>query len=1267
MGRHRRLPGHDVPGQRAGIEAAGLRIYLLGSPEATWAGQPLVIPRRQARALLYRLAAHAQPVPRETLCFLFWPDRPESTARRNLSHLLTHLRRALPAPEVLAVVEDQVGLDPRCSWSDTVAFEQLTAERGVTAAGDRMVADEYTRAEIPRVRPDGYVGTPVYARNDRGSAAYTRQHAVALYRGPFLAGFSLPESPEFEAWVTREQRAFEQLYLEVLGTLLDERMAQGEYEAAITCARQYLAADDQAEDVHRRLIELYAITGNRSAALRQFERCAAILERELGVSPLPATRAVYQAVLAGRLPPPTSSTTRPTAAVTALAGLDGPLIGREEAWSALEDAYERTRAGRGQVVLISGEPGIGKSRLMQDLAAHLQAEALVLASGSQPEERTLPYQPIAQALRSVLHVECLAHVQPIWLAEVARLVPELRTLRPDLPLPLPAEPDGARTRLFEALCQIVLGLAAGPRAEAGRQARPVLLCLDDLNWADSATLDWLGFLGHRLSDHRLLVLGTYRSDEASAVDGLRRALARAGVLSEVVLVGLDKASVLRILRHVTGPRPHDETLAERLQQATGGNPFFLVETLRALSEAGQQPEELADLETLPLPDIVRQAVKARLDHLSPQARQVLEAGAILGEPFGFDLVHLTAGRGELETVDGLEMLVARQLLAEEVGEPVRAEIPRVKPDGYVGTPVYARNDGGSAAYNRPAGYRFQHDLIRRATEAGLSPVRRQLLHRRAGRMLERLTPDAVAAMAHHFDEGGAVAKALHYHGLAAQRAEALFAWEEAEKHQSRMLALLDLLDPGCERPDRLAQRGRVLASRAHQRYLQGRLAERDADLAALAALAAASGDEGLHLAALMHQARYLNLDARYEEAIGAATEGIELAKRLDDVATHSRLLAQVGFAHYFLGQPRPALAALESALAAVAEEANAEADAESRGRITHILGYVYFHLGDYVRSLACQQEAYTCHQQVGDHNRVAWDGLDIGAVYLELGRRTEAEQYLTEHLALARRIGARPAEAYGLTLLGSWGLHQGHYATAVDYFQRSFSIQQDLHSEHGCVASMEGTGFALYHLGDLAQAQDWLARACATARAIGHRRRLAEALICLGLVETAAGQFPAAHRHLSEAVAIARDSECRESLAAGLAGGARAERQGGDPASALAHACEAVRVAQESDLPVCEMWGEMEVGLALWAQGEFMAASEHTGRAAALVPQAHEGWIGTEEVYRAHAWGLCALGRAEAADEQARQAEVIVESKAAHILDPEVRQRYLQFARSPAR
>lgn len=578
----------------------------------------------------------------------------------------------------------------------------------------------------------------------------------------------------------------------------------------------------------------------------------------------------------------------------------------------------------------------------------------------------------------------------------------------------------------------------------------------------------------------------------------------------------------------------------------------------------------------------------------------------------------------METMDGLDELVARQLLVEQA----------------------------------PA-YRFQHDLVRRAVEATLSPARRQLLHRRAGRALERLAPEAVSALARHFDAGGEAQKALHYHGLAAQQAEALFAWQEAEEHQSRMLALLEWLDPECRRPDCLAQRGQVLVARAHQRYLQGRLAERDADLAALANLAEASGDQGLRLQTFIHRVRYLNLDAQYEEAIAVAEDGLTLADHLQDAAARGYLLSQVGFAYYFLGQPGAALTALESALALTPES-----DRETRRHIIHILGYVHFHRGDYARALAYQQKCYADHQAFGDYNGVAWAGLDIGAVLGEMGRKAEAEQYLTEHLNLARRIGARPAEAYGLIQCGSLTLGQGNYVAAADLFQQALAMQQALRTEHGQAAAQLGTGLALYHLGDLAEARRWLERAVERARSIGHRRRLAEALVGLGLVELADHQPLAAQRCLIEAVAVARLSECRESLAAGLFALARAERERGDPASALAHAGEAVDVAQEGPLPVCQMWGEMEVGLASLAQGQPAAALAHTGRAVVLLPQAHEGWIGSEEVHRVHARVLQALGRAEEADEHLRRADAIVEAKADRIPDREQRQRYLQFTHS---
>ncbi|MDH7489883.1 MAG: AAA family ATPase [Anaerolineae bacterium] len=1190
--------------------AAILRVYLLGPPRVEWAGRPLPVVRRQARALLYRLAIRPEPVPREHLCFLLWPDASESTARRSLSHLLTHLTRALPDADLVQAYEDGVRLHPQRVWSDTAAFESLCTALARTSA----------RSPI-----------------SEGEARRGLQEAVDLYAGPFLAGFSLPGCPEFEAWAAQEQRALEHLYFQALIVLLEESSARGEYEAAIAYAQRYLDADALAEDVHRRLIQLYAAAGNRSAALQQFERCVAALENDLGVSPLPETRAVYQAVLEGR----PLARPAPKPAWVTLPGLDAPLVGRDDALRTLDQAHARARSGQGGVILIAGESGIGKSRLMQDFATRLQGRALVLVGAGLPGGQTLPYQPIVEALRGALQIagETL-RVQPMWLAEASRLLPDLRDLYPDLPPPMPAEPEEARARLFEALCRLVLRVTAGPR--------PVLLCLDDLHWADGTTLDWLAYLARYVSASRLLVIGAYRSEEVEAVAELRHSLARLGLLCELRLAGLDTGAIAQLLRHLARspwrpsaalplpwgaegearPPEGEMALAERLQRATGGNPFFLLETLRALMETGQMLADWRSLEDFPLPDTIREAVEARLGHLSMVARQVLEAGAVLGLSFDFNLVRMTAGRRELETMDSLDELVARQLLVETAG--------------------------GRETYP----YRFQHELTRRVVEAGLGPVRRQLLHRRAGRALERLAPDAIAAMAHHFDAGGEDEKALRYHGLVAQRAEAVFAWREAEEHQSRMLGLLDRLDPDCSRPGCLAQRAQVLTQRARLRYLQGRLAERDADLAALAAVAESTGDEGMRLQASLQRARYLNLDGWYGEAIRAAEEGLRLADGLADATMRSHLLVEIGFAHYLLGQPREGLAALESAL----EMAGEQAVPAIRGPITHNLGYLHAHRGEYARALAYQEEAYACHEKAGDYNGMAWAALDIGFLLLKLGRYEEAWRRLTESVSIAQRIGARPAEAYAVTYCGYWELYRGDYAAAANRFRDTLLSHQMMHQEHGAVAAEVGLGLALCNLGDHGEARRRFREAVERARSVAHRRRLAEALIGLGLAELADGDLPTADGCLAEAVELARVSECRENLAAGLIVLARAARQEGDPSDALAHAREAVRIAVENALTTCEMWGEVEIGLALLAQGEAVAALEHTGRAVDLVSQAHEGWGGTEGAHRAHARVLQALGRAEDAEDHIRRAEALIAAKADRIPDSELRRRYLQSA-----
>jgi hypothetical protein len=370
---------------------------------------------------------------------------------------------------LLLTTEDQVCLDARRVWSDSAAFEDLCTE--------------------------GAVQPPLTAL----------RQAVDLYRGPLLANFSLPGCAEFEDWLLVEQRKFERHYLTTLETLVNGWEAAGDYHQAIQYACRYLEVDSLAEAMHRRLIVFYAQVGDRTTALRQFETCTAALERDLGVGPLPETRVAYQSVLDGKLPSPQPEILTPKRPF--LPSLETPLVGREGALTSLRQLLAKAQAGRGQIVFLSGEAGIGKSRLVRDFAAQLEGQAVVLVASAYPAISKPPYQPLVEALRTALDVtdvpvQFLSHCSPVWLAEVTRLLPEIRDLRRDLPAPLPGEPDEVRTRLFEALSQFIRSLTV--------TGLPVLLALDNLQWADSATLEWLAYFGQRIHDRRVMFLGTSR-------------------------------------------------------------------------------------------------------------------------------------------------------------------------------------------------------------------------------------------------------------------------------------------------------------------------------------------------------------------------------------------------------------------------------------------------------------------------------------------------------------------------------------------------------------------------------------------------------------------------------------------------------------------------------------------------------------------------------------------------------------------------------------
>jgi predicted ATPase/DNA-binding SARP family transcriptional activator len=352
------------------IESLGatFRIALLGPPAFTWDGRPFAIARRQVRALLYRLAAANQPVPRERLASLLWPDSPEPAARRNLTVLLTQIRRALPRPDLLVTADDTIGLDQSMVETDTaVLAAQLPQDVGVG-------------------RLDQLAG------------------ALSQYRGPFLDGFTLPDSAEFDAWASQERQVWERRYLDALGVLVEGYAANGDYYAAIEAAQRSLAIDELAEDVHRRLIGLYAAAGDRAAALRQFERCIVVLERELGVDPLPETRAVYEAARDGKLRIENEKLKSNPSEISQFSILNsqfpapaGPLFGRS---AELAAACAKLQDPELRILTMCGPGGSGKTRLALQVAWELReqfADGVVFVALAPLQDPDLVIDAIAQA------------------------------------------------------------------------------------------------------------------------------------------------------------------------------------------------------------------------------------------------------------------------------------------------------------------------------------------------------------------------------------------------------------------------------------------------------------------------------------------------------------------------------------------------------------------------------------------------------------------------------------------------------------------------------------------------------------------------------------------------------------------------------------------------------------------------------------------------------------------------------------------------------
>ncbi|MFN8455932.1 MAG: AAA family ATPase [Anaerolineae bacterium] len=739
-----------------------LKLMLHGSPRMERDGLAVEVDTRKAIALMAYLAVTGQSHSRDALATLLWPDYDQTHARAALRRTLSALNKAL-AGDWLEADRENIALNPDAAiWVDAVEFQR----------------------HLATCRSHGHPAEIVCSE-----CVAPLTEAAALYRDDFMAGFTLRDSPDFDEWQFFQTESLRRDLGRALENLVRCHTERREFDSAITYARRWLALDPLHEVAHRELMRLYAWAGQRGAALRQYRECVRIFDQELGVPPLEETTQLYEAIQENRLPAPPEPKDDKASRQIPAEGRKGwesfsaftpapplprspaalPLVGRSTELTVLVEAYAAI-TGNGHLLVLEGEAGIGKTRLAEEFLTYVQTQGgVTLRARCYEGETNLAYGPFIEALRAAVSqngsTSGLAALPAHWLSETVRLLPELASLRPGLPPAPPLDNPGAQSHFFEALSQALLTLCAGPS--------PGVLLLDDLHWADAASLELLTYLVRRLRVRPLCLLLTWRSEGAqqARLQQVITEARRASLATILALPRLDQAAVAELIQSAPSPlgtQTTPDTLSRRLYQETEGLPFFLVEYLAVLSKN----TNLASGDDWSMPGGVRGLLQSRLAGVSQTGWQLLNTAAVIGRSFEFDTLRAASGRSDEEVVAGLEGLIEQGLVTEVGGE-------------------------------RGLSYDFSHEKLRTLVYEQTSLARRRLMHRRVAEALvsgvrgrsdlrgfrEAYSAGLVSQIAHHYRLAGQDSEAADYFKQAGEHARALYANAEALAHFRSALAL----------------------------------------------------------------------------------------------------------------------------------------------------------------------------------------------------------------------------------------------------------------------------------------------------------------------------------------------------------------------------------------------------------------------------------------------------------------------------------------------
>jgi len=1061
-----------------------LALYLLGPPRIEHDGVPIKVDTRKAIALLAYIAVTGESHRRASLINLLWPEYDRTRGRAALRRTLYALRKAF-AGDWLDADREEIGLNPSVDiWLDV---------------------DQFYR-HLAACETHGHLVTEICP-----ACIAPLTDAVALYRGDFLSGFGLKDSFNFDDWQFFQADALRRELAGALERLALCHSAQREFELAMGYARRWLALDPLNEQAHCQLMQLYAWSGQRSAALCQYEECVRVLEDQLSVPPEQATTQLYKAIREGRAPPlPVSQHLQPLEERRKDETLSPPdrlpdlpaqpppflegeeaverpvFVARERELAQLAGFLDGTLAGRGRVVFVTGDAGCGKTALIQEFARRAQvAHADLVVAWGHGNAHTgigdpyLPFREVLGLLTGDVEAQWAAgamtgeqarrlwHLLPLAVQALVEVGPDLIDLFvPGTPLVkraatfkqwpiarvwrtqlenLVARQAAAsgksnlqQSALFEQYTQVLRALA---------NQRPLLLALDDLQWADGGSINLLFHLGRRIEGSRILVVGAYRPAEVAlgrpaspllgGIEGERERHPLEPVVNEFkrtfgdVEVDLERAEGRQFVNAFLDSEPNrlSDAFRQTLFRQTRGHPLFTVELLRGMQERGDLVRDgegrwvegpALDWETLPARG--EAVIAERIGRLPDRLRDALTVASVEGETFTAEVVARVEAADEGETIRRLSDTLDRK------HHLVRAR--RVL------------QMGGQ----RLSRYRFRHILFQKHLYNSLDPVQQAHLHQAVGAALETLygegVEEAAPQLARHFQEAGIADKAVDYLRQAGERAQQLYANEEAVEHFRRALVLL-------EDTPRDESWGNWQLEMAAQLYegLGDVLAwtgEHDEARAAYqGALEHLPQVDQFWQARLHHKMGNIwRLQRRYEEAVQAydlAETALGPASAESDAAWRQEwvhIQLERMWLYYWLGQWH-AISGLADQVRLVVEQHGTPTQC-----ISFFLSLATMHSrrDRYVVSeetLAFCQTAVAISQESGNLGEIAWARFVLGFNQLWHGDLDGAEKQILTALALAERTGDIVHQSRCLTYLTILYRKRGQLEEARHYASRS--------------------------------------------------------------------------------------------------------------------------------------------------------------------------------------------------------------------------------------